>query len=1312
MEQNKIKELLELVRSINKDEFKNEVTSENSYDDLLKEIQFLKSKIQNDHQKSEKILEHITQIASGDLSQTIDVLGDDSIIDAISMGINVFTEELRDSTISVDEYKDTLNALPYVIWASNTDFSKVLYVNDSISQIFGVSSSEMLANKNLWVDLIHPEDRAYVETKFDEFFESGHFEVKYRLIKPTGEEVWILDQAKFLFDNEGKKYRIVGICKDITLQERNNKKIKESSQKLLHAHRVANMGHWELNVNEMSAIWTEGMYDIFEIDSNIEGEELFKLINQCIHPEFIDKVNGFIKQAISSNQKVDFIYEILTLKTKSIKVLHSFAEPILDLNGKVVSLSGITQDISEKSFRENKIKETNKRLEDAQKISKIGSWEWDLITHDLVWSKQHYVIFEIPYDTPKDVLYQEYRGKIHPDDLAELDPIIEASVKSGEGFEYVHRAIMDDGRIKYVKGIGNLIKNKKGEIVSFQGTAQDITVEYKKQALDDFIVDISRSILYQGKESDFYNKILAGVLNLLDSEYGFIGEVFSDELTNSPFLRTYALTNISWNEETKKFYDDNVQKGLEFRNLNTLFGYALKHKEIVISNDPLNDPRKGGLPHGHPPLNAFLGIPIFSGAELVGMIGVANKKGGYDENDISHILPFTSLFGSIIQSNKIERNKLALELENNKIRSEIQNFFNMSSDFMAIVSPDGYFERVNQTFNSKLGYEDGELIGKHVTTIIHPEDLPEVAKDFEEVSRNRDITFIENDLRYISKNNQIFWVNFKIVIDHVQNKHYVSGRDITQQRIQDLKLKEALHSVQEYKYALDQIAIVSTSDLQGNILTANDKFIEISGYSLEELVGHNHNVVNSGYHDKAVFEDLWKTISSGKIWRGEICNKKKNGENYWVDSLIVPFLDENHKPLWYFSIRYDITEKKAQENLVSLNIELQKEKEIAEQKTRLKERFLANMSHEIRTPMNSILGLSNLMEKVGTLNPKQMDYIKTIKLNSKNLLNIINDILDLSKIEEGKLELENATIDVRELVVNTVKTLTLTAHKKKIDLFSEIDVQIPHTVLGDSTRLNQVILNLTNNAIKFTDKGSVTIKVISLNKTVNDIAIRFEIVDTGIGIESSKVEKIFEPFTQEKSSTTRLYGGTGLGLTISNQIIQAFGSEIKVKSEVGVGSVFYFDIVFNYKDDTIKQDLETPEQEYVDLPILKGVYSILLVEDNPFNQMVAEDTLKDWYGEFKIDIAENGLIALDYLRENKYDLVLMDIQMPELDGHQTTVKARKELNIETPIIAMTAQATPAEIQACMISGMNDYISKPFDENKLFATITKWLHKTN
>ncbi len=379
------------------------------------------------------------------------------------------------------------------------------------------------------------------------------------------------------------------------------------------------------------------------------------------------------------------------------------------------------------------------------------------------------------------------------------------------------------------------------------------------------------------------------------------------------------------------------------------------------------------------------------------------------------------------------------------------------------------------------------------------------------------------------------------------------------------------------------------------------------------------------------------------------------------------------------------------------------EKERAEQSEKFKQQFLANMSHEIRTPMNSVIGLTNLLVKT-SLDETQKRYLNVIKKSSENLLVIINDILDLSKIQAGKMDFEKTPFSLKEAVDTAWHTLLFKAEDKQLGFEIHIDPKVPGVLNGDPTRLNQILINLAGNAIKFTEKGSVTINITETKREGNISTVRFAIVDTGIGISEESIGKIFESFSQASSDTTRKFGGTGLGLTISKQLIELQGGNINVTSELGKGTTFAFEIPYEIgsaeevgKRKNAKEDVN-PDQ-------LTGM-KILLVEDNPFNQMVAIDTLSEAIEDVTIDVAENGKIAVEMADKNDYEIILMDIQMPEMDGFEATKAIR---NLAGPrnsvkIMAMTANVTAEEVAKCSESGMNAYISKPFNTQDLLNKI--------
>jgi signal transduction histidine kinase/DNA-binding response OmpR family regulator len=385
---------------------------------------------------------------------------------------------------------------------------------------------------------------------------------------------------------------------------------------------------------------------------------------------------------------------------------------------------------------------------------------------------------------------------------------------------------------------------------------------------------------------------------------------------------------------------------------------------------------------------------------------------------------------------------------------------------------------------------------------------------------------------------------------------------------------------------------------------------------------------------------------------------------------------------------------------VRQQIELaQKEKEVAERTAFLKHQFMANMSHEIRTPMNAIVGMTRLL-LAKTPKSEQLRYLSAIQLSADNLLVIINDILDLSKIEAGKIIIEHIDFSIREIMQSVRDMLMLKAEEKKIDLRVYVDPAIVKRLTGDPTRLNQVLINLAGNALKFTEKGAVEVNALLHKKEQGKVWLRFDVTDTGIGIAPEYVDSIFDSFTQAGTDVTRKFGGTGLGLTISRQLVNLMEGEISVRSELGKGTTFTVIVPF-------VEAAEQHEAKPVDMignlsaERLKQL-KVLLVEDNEFNRMVAEDTLKETIPGIAIDIAINGLEAVERVQKEKYDVVLMDIQMPVMDGVTATKKIRQlpEPAASVKIIAMTANVLQEDVQQYFDAGMNAYVSKPFNTDEL------------
>ena len=385
-----------------------------------------------------------------------------------------------------------------------------------------------------------------------------------------------------------------------------------------------------------------------------------------------------------------------------------------------------------------------------------------------------------------------------------------------------------------------------------------------------------------------------------------------------------------------------------------------------------------------------------------------------------------------------------------------------------------------------------------------------------------------------------------------------------------------------------------------------------------------------------------------------------------------------------------------------LRLVAETEKLRATKSEKVKEQFLANMSHEIRTPMNAITGMIDIL--IRDDHPSSQDkYLHAIQQSSESLLVILNEILDLSKLEAGKMELEKIPFEPVKILQNVKNILHFKAEEKGLKLILKPGKYIPQIVCGDPTHLQQILLNLASNAIKFTHKGRITIEANTNFIGDDKVVLQFKVIDTGIGIPKEKMDHVFDVFTQGDTDTTRKYGGTGLGLTICKQLAELHHGSISVESEINIGSTFTVEIPYGLINDKEEKFQEEITIDARDL-------NILLAEDNEFNVIVARDVLENSLPGVRVDVAENGEIAVIKVQSNHYDLILMDIQMPEMDGYEATrairLMASEKANI--PIIAMTANVLKAEVDRCFEAGMNAYISKPFDRHELLSNINKML----
>ena len=510
-------------------------------------------------------------------------------------------------------------------------------------------------------------------------------------------------------------------------------------------------------------------------------------------------------------------------------------------------------------------------------------------------------------------------------------------------------------------------------------------------------------------------------------------------------------------------------------------------------------------------------------------------------------------------------------------------------------------------------------------------------------------------------------------------KGYLDSLKKVSEQDSTLRNINRLSDVAEEKLFLKN-QVQDSFDQSGSISQAGFKTIQ----EHRKLTNEINNVSRKIYEGRQlVVNSLSKSVSSSG-----------NKAQRWGIAMTVLVLTSGIVLFWYIIVRI----RKQNHLIQELDTSERKVREVS----MIKENFLANMSHEIRTPMNSILGFTKLLQSENR-DPKLTEFVEAIQKSGENLLTIINDILDLSKIEAGMMRIEAAPFNIRDLI-GSVETLFLgRIHEKGLDFTIFIDESLPETLQGDATRLTQILVNMTDNAVKFTSQGAISIEVTNKSSTSDGIRAEFIISDTGIGIDPEKISGIFERFRQADDATTRKYGGTGLGLPIARELILLQNGEIDVESKRGQGTTFRFTLP--YKLAAGKSDVSvSPEAARFDYPVSQPV-SILIVDDNEMNQNLLKHLLNKWHLPF--DMANSGVESLKYLQNKQYDLVLMDIQMPGMDGYATTEEIRLVLKLDIPIIAMTANAFAGEREKCLSYGMTEYLAKPIDEKELYGLIMQF-----
>ncbi len=700
--------------------------------------------------------------------------------------------------------------------------------------------------------------------------------------------------------------------------------------------------------------------------------------------------------------------------------------------------------------------------------------------------------------------------------------------------------------------------------------------------------------------------------------------------------------------------------------------------------------------------------------EITWVYGQAVAELGITGNIVGYVGTITDISDRKLGELLLQELNESLETKVNERTQEIleqelqlRDFFDNSTDLIQSVSPEGQILFVNEAWKKALGYDDP--IGLNIFQVIHPDSRAHCQSVMESLFQS--LICVGVEAKYLTKDGRTIIVEGNVNC-RIENGKPVSSRgifrDISDRRQAEDRLLASKKELEQF-FAMD-LDLLCITDLESHFLRLNQGWEGTLGYPTAELLG-------KPFLEFVHPDDISKTL--------EAIASIKNQEKVARFVNRYRCQDGSYRSLEWHSLLFDNKIYASARDITiqkETAIVLAQAKEAAEAGTRAKTEFLASMSHEIRTPMNGVLGMAELL--AGTdLNAEQQEFVQTIRDSGDALLTIINDILDLSKIESGMLELEKRLFILSDIVKSVCFLLGKVASNKKIELNCPIHPDTPTTFLGDSSRLRQILLNLVGNAIKFTKNGSVTLfissRLVSNNSDQHELLV--SVTDSGIGIKSDRIAKLFQPFTQADAATTRKYGGTGLGLAICKRLVEIMGGTIWVESLGNVGgnppadwnlgnnftqgSTFYFRVKLEVESSLVSENADS---------LLKPIYAnheaistlkILVAEDNLVNQKVIMRILQRL--GYSIDIVGNGIEVLEALTRQKYDLILMDMQMPEMDGIEATHRICDlyPSHLRPYIIAMTANAMQSDREACLAAGMNDYLSKPIRVDDL-ATVLK------
>jgi PAS domain S-box-containing protein len=1133
-----------------------------------------------------------------------------------------------------------------IIWRAESGWP-VEFVSDNISNLLGYRAEDLTAEHFKFVDIVHPEDLKRISKEVGRYVSERRlfWEQHYRVIDNQGKSHWLYDYTRAEYDEDGELVKLYGYLLDQTEQVKTRKTLEQTQERLASIINQSNQIIWEIDAN--------GLYTfISPAVENVLGYQPQELINKVhyykLHPEsnreqFKVETLDLLARGVSIND----LENPMQAKNGEVLWFSTTGQPVLDRQGRVIGYRGVDIDITDRKMVEQKIAESEERWRSVLESTDQGVWDWNAQSNKVYFSDKWKTMLGYQVDEVGNDL-DEWSSRVHPEDLAKVEADLQAHFEGKtDCYENVHRVLTKSGEYKWILDRGRVLsRDVDGNPLRVIGTHTDVTERREEKERLNRIAENVPGMIYQFVLYPDGRSAFPYCSQGVESIYGVKPEQIKDDA---------ALVYQSVHPEDLPRVNDSI---------------LTSAKDLSIWRDEYRCiiPQKGEI----------------------WVSGQATPTRQEDGSVLWH--------GYIFDITEQKKAQQTIEQQQQRL-AKAQQVAKLGSWELDHASGDlvwsdelfRIFELDAKTF--KPSYQA-------FLDAIHPDDREMVQKAYKDSIANQTLYAI--DYRLLMPDGRVKWVREiaenEFDAQGQQVKSHGTVQDITEQFQveQKLKLSESRYQdlVENHPYMINRYLPDTT------MVFVNKSMAQFFGTTAANMQGQRWiEFLPEEMRDQAM---LGIEACSPENPTGLMINEvtRFDGQTRKIKWNNRAFFNEQGQPTHFQSVGFDITEQLEAEQAIK------REREKAEEANRAKSEFLANMSHEIRTPMNAVLGLSELVLKEA-LPPKARLRITKILQSGRALLDVINDILDFSKIESGQLEIKAQPFYLDNLLAHLSSLFGELAGAKHLKLVWDVQADLPEAFNADEVRLRQVLTNLLGNAIKFTQQGEVRMHIKLLKQDNHQAWLLFEVHDTGPGISQQDIDKLFRPFSQVDTTNTRQYGGTGLGLVISQRLVTAMGGgQIKIKSELGQGSCFSFSLPMAFCNDE-----QIAKLKHFDSHLMQTrnhlTGQVLLVEDNEINQEVAREMLINM--GLNVYLANDGEQAVEMVKARNFDAVLMDIQMPKMDGYQAT-KAIRQFNPDVPIIALTAAAMVEDQQKANEAGMNAHLGKPIESTKLYHVLSQWLEE--